>query len=646
MNNQLTEVVIRLITSMIEDLEATGLCSHRCLSKTSEYIMTGLKARGLPFVTINLPDCGKFLERSLESGSISIERPIYHGRLLRARDARPAFLHSLWAMLFDCDGQLLSNPSPEAVFWLRQVYNLFKKLTMPCAQEYVDHSVEEYIRIENELPRSHPDTWDANVPVWLSRYGHPLWGTHGSDTCWYDTREDSHDWELFRFVCGYLSSSLGYLDPWLLRPKHGPGVVAEGKVIKYDFTVWPKKLGLYFPADWFASTDLQDRSKSDVEPSSRLIAVPKTQKGPRLIAAEPSAHQWIQGGIQRWFEERVRETPLGRSIDFHRQELSGQLALQASADLLSCTIDLSSASDRLSTRLVEYVFQANHSVLDALHACRTRSLVIPEGLHSSLSRTMILLRKFAPMGSACTFPVQTIVFTAISVYAILHSRGITSATGAIIDSVLKEVRVFGDDIIVPTAAFDVLSDALTSLGLRVNLSKSFHSGMFRESCGTDAYAGLDVTPAYIRVCESSNPEALKSLVDSSNNLFKKGLWRTSEALLKTVGGAQRKLLIVASQAFGSLSLFSFCEGVRSSKVRWSKRLHRWEHWGLTITGKPQRLHGSGEGTLLQFFVERGRVAPVLQEVTVNDCEHLVATKWSSGQASRARSRFKSGWVHG
>jgi hypothetical protein len=58
--------------------------------------------------------------------------------------------------------------------------------------------------------------------------------------------------------------------------------------------------------------------------------------------------------------------------------------------------------------------------------------------------------------------------------------------------------VYGDDIIVPIEhAHRVISD-LESVGLKVNESKSFLSGKFRESCGFDGYDGWDVSPTYMR----------------------------------------------------------------------------------------------------------------------------------------------------
>ena len=408
----LVNVVNGLVDAMFEDIAHTDLVTSECLIKTRYDMYHAFARRGLPFYTITMPACSKFLESFLETGEMKHERPPYHGGITKD-DQRPRFMHSLWARISSDSGQLLAEPCPKSIFFLRQVYNLFKKLDMDCKQVYVDQAVKDWLHIENELPRSHQDTWDSEIPVWSLRTGHPLWsdtvvnkeskdlfafsfkdehrGQLGSFNNWvrgaYNGISYSPDdpiWNMFRRLCRHMCYQLGPIDTWSLRPKHGPGAVSERGVIrKYEFNVWPRKLQNIFPADWFASHDLTDRSVSDKEPPARMCAVPKTQKGPRLIAAEPSAHQWIQGGIQRWLEDRVAASALGKSIDFRSQLPSRELAIEASSTGQFATVDLSSASDRLSTRLVECVFEGHPDLLDALHASRSRSLTIPKGLTAS-----------------------------------------------------------------------------------------------------------------------------------------------------------------------------------------------------------------------------------------------------------------------
>lgn len=627
-----------LVDALFKDIAQTETVTSVCLIRSRQILSEALRARGLPFYTITLPACSKFLEKSLEDGWISHERPPYHGGLSYA-DQRPRFMHSLWARVFTDGGQLLAEPCHESIFILRQVYNLFKKLDMDCDQGYVDKEINSFLHIEDVLPRSHPDTWDSESPKWSTRVGHPLWGAILPDSPRQENLDFgeagetfTQDWEVFRRMCVFMTSKFGELDFWAIRPKHGPGVVSErGKVRKYEFHTWPRKLQSVFPADYFASHDLTDRTVSDAEPPARMFAVPKTQKGPRLIAAEPSAHQWIQGGILRWLEDRVSSTFLGLSIDYRNQEYSRSLALEASKSRAFATVDLSAASDRLCTRLVEYVFQGHRPLLDALHASRSRSLLIPKELASHLDADVLLvLRKFAPMGSACTFPIQTIVFTMIAHFAVALAEQDFDVSDDGFRRRASKIRVFGDDIIIDNYAVGHLFRILEDCGLKVNKEKSFHKGLFREACGMDAYNGVDVTPGYIRkLYRPSDPESLVSVVECSNNFYRKGLWHIADRLLKTVPQQELKALAVSSKDVGPVSLFTFVDVPLTARKRWNKDYHRYEYRYLTITGKVSRIEYTGEASVLQYFTE--------------DPDPMLP--WASGQPERTRLRKIVAWVY-
>jgi hypothetical protein len=108
------------------------------------------------------------------------------------------------------------------------------------------------------------------------------------------------------------------------------------------------------------------------------------------------------------------------------------------------------------------------------------------------------------MGNATTFPVQSLIFWAVCV-ATLESSGFHQP---------NEVYVFGDDIIVPAVATPLIMETLAAYGLKVNQRKSFYIGAFRESCGVDAYKGVDVTP--IRWKTTYDATTLLELLDLSS----------------------------------------------------------------------------------------------------------------------------------
>lgn len=58
---------------------------------------------------------------------------------------------------------------------------------------------------------------------------------------------------------------------------------------------------------------------------------------------------------------------------------------------------------------------------------------------------------------------------------------------------MKEVFVYGDDIIIPKKYASIAMQALHRGGLKVNRDKSCITGDFRESCGEDAFKGESVS---------------------------------------------------------------------------------------------------------------------------------------------------------
>lgn len=599
------EEVVCLYDSLFEDLSNMHPSIKVELQRDLSRLHSGASNSGLPFFTITLPEMTKYLRKSLEIGFLDPVRPPFLGMKSR-QDARPRFFYGLWSNIFEADGTLRLDRDISSIQSLTQIFHLAKKLNMKCEQRYVEMAIADFREIEESLPRSWDDTWDHDDPIWCRRDGHPIWGAIAVDDRQTSLFDDSNpllrtgvdpDWSGFRNFVARLSSQLGDLHPFEVKPKHGPGAIADkSPYTKYDGRYWTSRLEKVFPYDWFGAPSPEYLDYVDFrEFPSRLIAVPKTQSGPRLIAAEPTAHQWIQGGLQRWLERAIKDTILVNCIDFRSQVKSQDLALDSSRSKSHATIDLKSASDRLTTRLVEYCFQGNRSLLDALHASRTRCVEVQPG-------ELILLRKFSTQGSACTFPVQTMVFSMLAIWAVALVEGRKDWES--LSDFSKQVRVFGDDIIVPNNAYEVLTSLLTTCLLKVNTSKSFSQGEFRESCGMDAYAGVDITPAYFRQLPDTAATSLESIVECSNNFFKKGYWHTADRILKTVSHKEIKNLLVKSLDSGAFGLISFCgTSVAHLRMRFNEYLQRNEVKTLAVSTKAVRVRGRGHGDLLQFFVE-------------------------------------------
>ena len=584
-----------------------------------------MKHRGLRFFTIDLPAFGKHFDKCLADGFLS--RSGMPSQASFKNDSTiPKLFRVLLLRVFHVDGTIRPDVDTTAVKLLRVLYYAPKKLRMECPPEAVFATVKEFFDVELacRLPSFHWDSDDldfsgAGTKVGFSDLEPPSEETEDQLQLFSQEQRRSPatpPLRLLQHVCDrVIGEGFGPLEYSGLRPKHGPGAVADarvGKDCKYSFPHWPAKLERIFPLQEFGYANLNawemDPLRSEVldherahEPPSKLIAVPKTQKGPRLIASEPIAHQWLQQALKRELERMVSRSVLRHSICFADQEPSRRDALRSSLTGARATIDLSSASDRLSCYVVERAFRSRGDLLHAFHAVRTRWLV------NSIDKKQpkyVVLRKFAPMGSALTFPVQSIVYALVAITAVLNRRG-WSADRTALTTAAKQVRVYGDDIIVPVDCIGVLRELLTELGLKVNDTKTFSEGFFRESCGMDAYKGVDVTPSYVlEVARETRPESIVSVVASHNNFLKRGMLHVASYLQSTVPLKIRKRIptvSIDSEAFGWYSYGG--ADYSGFKLRTNPNLHRREVKAFRIRSRTERRTSEGWQSLLQYFTE-------------------------------------------
>jgi hypothetical protein len=270
---------------------------------------------------IDMPEAGKILDRALSSGIISsMALPNTFGKVVDKGTRE--FLSCLFDKIFDGSGFLQPAVDPTAVFFLRQVLYLAKKVRKECSNATILAEVEEFVRTDYRL-RNPSLGWDSNT-LHIGDRHLSFEQTHNRnpDLFGYDPIEVPRP--LLRAldqVCGVVFSQFPILDWREVIPRHGPGAVADLRVgeDKYLFPHWPDKLEGTFPYAYFAqhTEDLwcyESRNPSLNEPPARLLAVPKTLKGPRLIASEPIAHQFLQQGMMKWIRENL-PLPLRNCID-------------------------------------------------------------------------------------------------------------------------------------------------------------------------------------------------------------------------------------------------------------------------------------------------------------------------------------------
>lgn len=207
---------------------------------------------------------------------------------------------------------------------------------------------------------------------------------------------------------------------------------------------------------------------------NRVTTVPKNAKTDRVIAIEPQMNLWIQKGIGAMIRKRLRRT----GIDLDTQENNQKLALEGSQTGELATVDLSSASDTISLRLVEELLPDDW--FSAIEQARSPVGILPDG-------TEVRYQKVSSMGNGFTFELETLIFWGLCA-AVIELHGLRE----------RRLLVYGDDIVISTEGYEPLHKLLTFCGFTVNPKKSFASGPFRESCGKHYFSGHDVTPFYIR----------------------------------------------------------------------------------------------------------------------------------------------------
>lgn len=631
MQNSLVTHLRGYVEAMFKDI-AFDYRRTRDWERDKARLLHELEFHGPRILTVSLPALCKHLDKCLANGLYTPSN-IALGRCWKGSQV-PVFLRDLYLQIFSREGVVLETPSVLAVDAVRQLLLGCKKIELPCPAGGVVNEIKSFINVEARVRHSSLD-WELDV----------LGSDRASDLHFADFdsvnpnvgRLPSRDASILSAVADRISASFGDLSlekPDEL-PRHGPGVVADLKkgVSKYSFTDWPTKLDLVFPYDLYATTDFGSSKLEDHELSyrnrevpSRLIAVPKDLTKPRLIAAEPSQHQWIQQLVRSQLEARLLNTCLKNCVSFRDQGLNKRFAIEGSRTGRFATIDLSAASDRLSCAVVERFFRTNPTILDRLHACRTRWLRI------DIERTQacyLTLKKFAPMGSAVTFPVQSIVYAGIAIASVLITRG-WKLTSANMTRASKLVTVYGDDIIVPTDCCRKTIGILETLGLKVNVDKTYESGYFRESCGVEAFKGTVVSPARVlSPTDRASLGNLSSLLQTSNNFWKRGWWHTAKWLESTFTD-YRKLLPVVGVGCQVPGLLSFCgTSLDHLSSRRSKTLHRNEVKVMKPHNKVHTLQTDGPHRLFQYFIERP--APDL-------------TTWESGTRDKTVVDMRPGWA--
>ncbi len=561
--------LLQLHLSVLQNL---GLHCSIDITRDVETTSRRYEGEGDSYLTITLPKLAKALEKGLEQGIWPVldVAPIWH----HVRGL-PAYMRGFLSRIFDANtGVILETPDTESIWAVRQFCYLTQKVERDCSPVRVDAAFSQFVSTDAALIGL-PGRIEPKRLIQFERVARRLFG------------------KVFQ-ECDLKIAN------WELIPKHGPGAVAErlSQKDKRSFHYWTDRLEAVFPK-WRYTANLHGEVAPHAVPITeelpvRVISVPKTQSTPRIIAIEPSSVQYAQQGLKRELYELIGRGPLSKILGFQDQGRNREMARVASESLTHGTLDLSEASDRVHWFLVYTILKPYPHLWEFVWNTRSARADVP-------GYGVIPLQKFASMGSALTFPLEAIIFT------ILASCGIEQTVHRSLsaEKLVGRISVYGDDIIVPVDSIDHVVDWLEHFGAKVNRTKSFWNGEFRESCGAEYFRGVDISVVRARSeLPSSRDDAaeIAALVDLRNRAYSAGLWSFVKDLDEALKPLIRLPSASATQAGSSAFLHraTFLPYIRVG-TRWNRDLQRDERSVPVLVPRADEYRIDGEVGLLEWF---------------------------------------------
>jgi len=297
---------------------------------------------------------------------------------------------------------------------------------------------------------------------------------------------------------------------------------------------------------------------------ARGFSVRKNQKSDRFCEKQPI----VNGLLQRDVGAKLRQVLKRVGIDLDDgQATHAEMARKSSLTGEYATLDAENASNSISLALFLYLGAKAPELVRCIIALRSPTIELGKGPSKYVANTHML----SSMGCGFTFEVMTSVFWSLARGAMIASserRHVTlacvtshryvpvspygvepecldaaqlsachlekvvdlgiqtmvevdSAYG-IISEYLRDVKVYGDDVIVPMAYLSVVRRVFESAGLVVNNDKTFPQPQpcgsygsrfalpsdfhrrFNESCGGEYYKGCKVNPLRLPSVELGN----------------------------------------------------------------------------------------------------------------------------------------------
>lgn len=210
----------------------------------------------------------------------------------------------------------------------------------------------------------------------------------------------------------------------------------------------------------------------DIQSTNKVVTVPKNAKTDRIIAIEPGINLYLQKGVGSVIRSRL----LRSGVDLNTQEHNQKKARLGSKFSNLVTVDFSSASDTISRGIIRRLLPSRwYTILDILRSPGGRT-----------DNALLTYEKFSSMGNGFTFELESLIFYALA-YACCKVLNLQ-----------PDVTVYGDDVILPNDAYPLYNSVSQYCGFTINLSKSWSSSYYRESCGKHYWNGVDISPIFLK----------------------------------------------------------------------------------------------------------------------------------------------------
>jgi hypothetical protein len=321
------------------------------------------------------------------------------------------------------------------------------------------------------------------------------------------------------------------------------------------------------------------------EVGNSIVTVPKNSKTDRVIAIEPGMNLWFQKAIGSMIRRRLSRF----GVDLNNQQRNQTLAKLASIDGSLATVDFSSASDSISLEVVRELLPPRW--FQFMDACRSKVGVTADG-------SIIRWCKFSSMGNGFTFELESLIFyaAALAVSEYLNDP--------------SPISVYGDDVILGVSSYPLFSEFSEFLGFRVNSSKSFFSGRFRESCGSHYHSGVDCKPTFLKE-RLSNVETIYKLANGIRLLAHRfGSYRNCDSRFmdpwqSLSDGVPEPLRLKVPLLAGDTGFI--CNFDEASPVRARNGIEGFYYRSLVSVGITRQ--GDGQGLVLAHLRRIGPSAP-------------------------------------